>query len=393
MVSESDILASPLLPAEHKVIILERYRQLRFVLGAPERSGSGFAASGASHADRLVAAEQLARISLVFFWYVDFFRTRDRSAEDDDEDEECESMATDLMHAGLCASGWQGTWDQPCFVTPLCLLGREQEVAELTSWCLSHFGRASSSESGVRTPRSRGNSSLSADRIQEFWQCSPQPTEIISTRAKKPTLLPIAHVDWVGHHDRRRARARSEGDILHAAEVWSAEQNDLDHEIWTQWAKDARSPTEEIEILWPPPRSLAGYCLMEKLSHRQISIGLPEKKWVLETSARYVRAALHLWCLRCYRLRCKTRTFSPGSQLRAALDMAFMFFGMWIVLAVEIYVSWTDGRVPKDAGLAGKVQGAWSIFLESDVHPATYCGKKPDPAPPPGRRRSISCPS
>lgn len=224
-----------------------------------------------------------------------------------------------------------------------------------------------------------------------FWhERSESRSEVIRYAAKAHPGALKTEIQLVDAVRPGRGRCRVEDDYFSAKTARSTRYEDLDHEVWTKLsAEGPASPSEWLETQWPPERSLEGYCLMEKLTHRDDSACLVIRQTAYETVSCFIRAALHPWCLRCYRVRCQSRdTWQPC----ALLDTVFMFFGILVVLAVEWYIAWNDMRVPHDAGFTEKFRMAWTVFLESGVEEGALLVPEREEVAMKPRHRSVSCP-
>lgn len=391
--SEEDILYSPLIPAVFKESILDRHRQLVYILTTHERTGFRPGASGSTEADRVIAAEQLAGMSLVFDFYADSFKTQKEEPQVEEpegvDDGSCESMTIDMLDAGWAASGLRQTFDQPVFVAPPCISEKKRELAKLTSWCLQRYPRHQTSTAIPQTAPA-----LSADSILRRWaildMAAPLGRE--SMDLSRPIPVTVQLVPAEAPIPRRR-RAASDGDILHAAQLVSAGLKDLDDSVWTKCAEEARSPTEEIEIFWPPPtESLEGLCLVEKISRlAKVELGPTFRQRLCELASSHVRRALHPWCLRCYQIRRRSRDYSLSSACDAVFDALFMFSGIIFVVAVETFIAWPKYWAPKFATVCDGIRIVGSSFLKEESHEAESFGMHPI-APLTPRRRAISDP-
>lgn len=152
------------------------FRRLKRVLAEEDKDAIG------RYTNKDAAREQLARMRLVVR---DYMAER---AKGNIEDDDVESMITDVVDASFFVSGKQGTFSQPAFVNPL-FFGREHEIAAL----MQEF------------------SAGDVDDVIELWNApSPVYKEVLPADAAAAGDI-SNEVDW----DRVLGHSRSEDDITH----------------------------------------------------------------------------------------------------------------------------------------------------------------------------------
>ena len=345
-----------------------------------------------------------------------------------DDGEESETLATDLLDKALSWRTWRGMWAQGVFNPPPCLEGRDRDVAgsvvelldddeedaddmelekhpAMGSWALETIWEneeletasledALAHEEAEREMRHE----LSIDRILQAWR---RPSCHYAGFLRSPILRCVREsMIWPGSTAEAgpsafcKVQRQTDNSIHHAANLKSALDEDLDHTIWSAQWQQVMSDERALHVHWPPHESLANLCLMEKMAHR-CHEPLKGVQRAFKFMSKHIRAFFHLWCLRCYRQRRKSRDTSMLQHICRVLDAARMLPGTLNILAIEAYIAWTDERVHenKDSTFWEKVQKARLRFLETETAPASYCAEleEREIEEPGARTRSFSC--